>query len=161
MPPRPKWNTYGKAPSEMPLKLHEEWANRHEALVSKYKMNTSQSASTLSKTLPKPKAKATKTSDSLLRRNGASGLTRQVGGSNSTGTLKTIKSLKDKLSKINGVSQNMTDQQLKELVNLGQGIQEKSAREVSVHNSFANALNAVHGSQGSFNRAAAAMGSRI
>ena len=63
-------------------------------------------------------------------------------GSNSTGTLKTIKSLKDKLAKINDMSRDFTDNQLKELMNLGHLIQDKVHKEsltATQRNSFANA----------------------
>ncbi len=57
-----------------------------------------------------------------------------------TGTLKTIKSLKDQLSRINNIGNELTDGQLKELVKLGNIISDKvTANDSTLHNSFARA----------------------
>jgi len=79
---------------------------------------------------------------SSLGRTGASATARL---STSTGTLQTIKTLKDKLSKINDMSRDLTDAQLKELLNLGDLIQNKVSRESST-NSFTRARSNVFAS---------------
>ena len=61
--------------------------------------------------------------------------------------MKTIKTLKDKLAKINDMSRDLTDNQLKELVNLGNIISDKVStggvhkENSTIYNSFAQAMN--------------------
>ena len=96
------------------MKVHEEWADRHNRLIKPQLQASKQSSKQMIRGSSNNLA-----SDSILRQHITSGTSLAKGGAKSTGTLKTIQSLKDKLSKINNMSSDLSDSQLKELVNLG------------------------------------------
>lgn len=86
----------------------------------------------------KPISSARPSKTSLLSKNFSNGAAK-LPGQSSTGTLQTIKSLKDKLTRINDMSRDLTDNQLKELLNLGSMIQNR------VQQKEGSALSSVYG----------------
>ena len=93
IPPRPKWNSSARIQTQTSLKLHEQWMERN----SPRRKNDN----AVDRTATTRGSFGRMASDNYLKNHLASGTSRRQPMSQSSGTLKAVKSLKAQLSRIN------------------------------------------------------------